>query len=46
MSCVHVHSEQWWPSLTAIWPAFAEAYAATGERTVFSLQPTENADPG
>lgn len=30
---------QWWPSLTRVWPAFAEQYAATGERTVFVLEP-------
>lgn len=34
--------EQWWPHLVAVWPAFAEHYAATGERTVFSLEPTSD----
>ena len=29
----------WWPLLAERWPAFAEHYAATGERSVFLLQP-------
>jgi deazaflavin-dependent oxidoreductase (nitroreductase family) len=29
-----------WLDLTAVWPSFAEAYGAIGERTVFSLEPT------
>ncbi len=33
-------AERWWPQLVAAWPAFGEHYAATGERTVFSLDPT------
>jgi deazaflavin-dependent oxidoreductase (nitroreductase family) len=32
-------AEQWWPALVDVWPAFAEEYAATGERTVFVLEP-------
>lgn len=34
-------SERWWPQLTAAWPAFAQHYAATGERTVFVLEPVD-----
>ena len=32
--------QTWWPEMTAVWPAFADHYANTGERTVFSLEPT------
>jgi deazaflavin-dependent oxidoreductase (nitroreductase family) len=32
-------AERWWPSLVDVWPAFAEEFAATGERTVFVLDP-------
>lgn len=31
--------EIWWPALKAVWPAFDQHYAATGERTVFMLDP-------
>ncbi len=31
--------EHWWPEFVAVWPAFAEHYAATDERYVFSLEP-------
>jgi deazaflavin-dependent oxidoreductase (nitroreductase family) len=34
--------ERWWPQLVAVWPAFAEHYAATGERTVFALEPADS----
>lgn len=33
-------AERWWSALTQIWPAFADQYAATGERAVFVLEPT------
>lgn len=29
--------ERWWPDLVGVWPAFAEHFAATGERSVFML---------
>jgi deazaflavin-dependent oxidoreductase (nitroreductase family) len=29
----------WWSALVEAWPAFAEHFAATGERTVFILEP-------
>lgn len=32
-------AERWWPQLVQVWPAFAEHYAATGERAVFALKP-------
>jgi deazaflavin-dependent oxidoreductase (nitroreductase family) len=31
--------ERWWPELVGVWPAFAEHFAATGERSVFVLTP-------
>jgi deazaflavin-dependent oxidoreductase (nitroreductase family) len=31
--------ERWWPALVKVWPAFAAAYAATKERTLFALRP-------
>lgn len=34
-------TERWWPRLVEVWPAFADHYAATGERTVFMLEPVE-----
>lgn len=34
-------TERWWPNLVEIWPAFATHYAATGERTMFVLTPTD-----
>ena len=37
-------TEHWWPALTEVWPAFADQYAATGERTVFVLEPVTEAD--
>ena len=37
-------AEEWWPALTSVWPAFAEQYAATGERTLFALEPVEPRD--
>lgn len=37
--CEGVEVEEWWPRLVEVWPAFAEHYAATGERTVFVLEP-------
>ncbi len=37
--------ERWWSDLTAAWPAFAQHYAATGERTVFVLEPVANSNP-
>lgn len=39
----HPEVPRYWPALTAAWPSFAEAYAATGERTLFALEPI---DPG
>lgn len=36
-------TERWWPALTAVWPAFAEQYAATGERSMFALEPCDPA---
>lgn len=43
--------DQWWPEMVAVWPAFAEHYAGTGERTMFSLEPirqnsNSSASPG
>jgi deazaflavin-dependent oxidoreductase (nitroreductase family) len=35
-----VQADRWWPRLVSVWPAFGEHYAATGERTVFVLEPT------
>jgi len=35
-----VETERWWQPLTKVWPAFADEYAATGERTLFVLEPT------
>ena len=32
-------TERWWPALISIWPSFADQYAATGERTMFALEP-------
>jgi deazaflavin-dependent oxidoreductase (nitroreductase family) len=32
-------AERLWNDLVGIWPAFEEHYAATGERTVFVLEP-------
>ena len=32
--------DRWWPALVAVWPAFSDQYTATGERTVFTLEPT------
>lgn len=32
-------ADRYWPALVDVWPAFAEHYAATGERTVFVLEP-------
>ena len=29
----------WWQALTEKWPAFAEHYAATGDRSIFRLDP-------
>ena len=37
-------AEHWWPALVDVWPAFAEEYAATGERTVFVLEPIDRAE--
>lgn len=34
-------AERWWPALVGVWPAFAEEFAATGERTVFLLDPAD-----
>lgn len=39
-------ADRWWPALTEIWPAFADQYAATGERTVFLLCPVDGRSPG
>jgi hypothetical protein len=32
--------ERWWAELVRVWPAFARHYAATNERAVFVLTPT------
>jgi len=32
--------ERWWPAFVAVWPAFGEHFVATGERSVFSLEPS------
>lgn len=32
-------AERFWPALVATWPAFADHFSATGERTVFVLSP-------
>ena len=37
--CDSAEAEEWWPRLVEVWPAFAEHYAATGDRTVFVLEP-------
>ncbi|MEE8331039.1 MAG: nitroreductase/quinone reductase family protein [Acidimicrobiia bacterium] len=34
-------AEIWWPALVEVWPAFSEHYAATGDRSVFELQPVD-----
>ena len=31
--------QEWWPKIVDVWPAFADHYANTGERTMFSLEP-------
>ena len=31
--------EEWWPEMVDVWPAFADHYASTGERTMFALEP-------
>ena len=36
--------EQWWPALVDVWPAFALHYDATGERTVFVLEPVDRGE--
>jgi deazaflavin-dependent oxidoreductase (nitroreductase family) len=33
----------WWPELVDVWPAFGEHYAATGERSIFVLDPIDRA---
>ncbi|MDH3299444.1 MAG: nitroreductase family deazaflavin-dependent oxidoreductase [Acidimicrobiia bacterium] len=38
--------EQWWPEMVDVWPAFADHYAATGERTMFRLSPTTTTTDG
>lgn len=38
--------EQWWPAMVDVWPAFADHYAATGERTMFRLSPTTTTTDG
>ncbi len=34
--------EEWWPRITAVWPAFDRHYTATGERTAFRLTPIDD----
>lgn len=34
-------AEHYWSALIEVWPAFEEHYAATGERTVFVLEPDD-----
>ncbi len=36
--------ERWWPELVDVWPALADHYGDTGERSVFVLDPS-TADP-
>lgn len=31
---------RWWPELVALWPAFADHFAATGDRALFRLERT------
>jgi deazaflavin-dependent oxidoreductase (nitroreductase family) len=38
--------ERWWPALVGVWPAFAEHYAVTGERTMFALESTDELPDG
>jgi deazaflavin-dependent oxidoreductase (nitroreductase family) len=38
--------ERWWPALVDVWPAFGEHFAATGERTVFVLEPVDSGANG
>lgn len=38
--------EQWWPKIIDVWPAFADHYANTGERTMFRLHPTTTTGDG
>jgi deazaflavin-dependent oxidoreductase (nitroreductase family) len=33
--------DRWWPALVEKWPAFAEHYANTGDRSVFMLEPID-----
>lgn len=35
----------WWSALIELWPAFADEYAATGERTLFVLEPVGSTRP-
>ena len=37
--------EQWWPKIVDVWPAFADHYANTGERTMFRLRPNPSGRP-
>ncbi len=37
--------EQWWPKIVDVWPAFADHYANTGERTMFRLRPNSSGRP-
>jgi deazaflavin-dependent oxidoreductase (nitroreductase family) len=38
--------EHWWPHVVETWPAFGEHYAATGERTMFAITPTDELGHG
>lgn len=30
----------WWPRIVEVWPAFSDHFADTGERSMFSIEPT------
>ncbi|MGB8360765.1 MAG: nitroreductase/quinone reductase family protein [Acidimicrobiia bacterium] len=36
--------ERWFQALTEVWPALSDHHAATGERSVFILEPTDQED--
>lgn len=38
--------KRWWPRIVDVWPAFADHYAGTGERTMFRLSPTTTTTNG
>lgn len=36
--------DRWFAALTEVWPALSDHYEATGERSVFALEPTDRKD--